>query len=193
MSDLSEPSAASTPAPSVPGILFVLQGAAHVSGGSSPDLNSGQGIFVNPQSGLTLSNPGTASAKWYYIAVLSAAARGGPPPIAGARQLFATDDLPPLPRINQAEALTRATLLPGGQSDRYRPNGVEVLIGLDGSVQVALGDPSRTSILGKGQAAFMLEGGLFQASNHSSHLATYLSFFLLPDGMPLTRPDTVHA
>jgi hypothetical protein len=187
VSDLVQPASASTPAPSVPGILFVLQGAAHLSGGSKQDLNAGEAAYIEPQKGLTLSNPGTASAEWYFISAQLAKGRNGPPPLAGATILLATKDLPPLPAVNQAEVLTKVSVPVGGQTDDYRPNGVEAFIGIDGSVVILQGNDSTP--LAKGQTVFYLEGTPAQLVNRSSNAATYLVFYLLPDGTALTRPS----
>jgi hypothetical protein len=186
VSDLVEPPSASTPAPSVPGILFVLQGAAHLSAGSSPDLTDDEAAFVKPVKGLALSNPGTTSAEWYFISVQLATGRTGPPPLAGSKILLATDNLPSLPLINQAEVLTQVAVPPGGQTGQYKPNGIEVFIGLDGSVSILAGSGTNPP-LAKGQAISFLEGTGTQVSNPSSQAATYLVFYLLPDGTAVTR------
>jgi quercetin dioxygenase-like cupin family protein len=186
VSDLVEPASASTKAPSVAGVLFVLQGTAHLSAGSQQDLPAGEGAFIKPQSGLTISNPGTASAEWYFISAQLASGRNGPPPLAGAKILFATDNLPSLPLVNQAEVLTKVSVPPGGQTAQYRPNGVEAFIGLDGSVEIK---GNETTTLATGRVLFYLEGSPLQALNTGSSPATYISFFLQPDGTALTRPD----
>lgn len=186
-SDVQASPGAGSPVPTTPGILYVAKGTARVSGSSSLDLKTSEGAFVDPQARPTLTNPGAAGAEWYFMAAQPATERGGPPPLAGAQHLFATGDLPPLPRINQAEALERVTLGPGGRSEMYRPNGVELLIGVEGTVEVranTLGAPAK---LGPGEASFVLEGTSVQVLNPGSQPAAYLTFFLLPDGTPLTR------
>jgi hypothetical protein len=188
-SDVSAPPGATTEPPSASGILYVVKGAARLSGASSLDLKTGDGAFVDSKSAPKLSNPTGAGAEWYFIAAQPTAERTGPPTLAGSQRLFASGDLPPLPRINQAEALERVTLQPGGRTEGYRPNGVELFIGLQGTVEVrasTLGAPTSLSL---GQAAFVLEGTAVQVLNPGSRPAAYLTFFLLPEGAALTRPD----
>lgn len=189
VSDLTAPAGAAVQSTSIAGILYVVRGIASVSGAAPKELKSGEAAFLQPGPA-QLANPGTAAAEWYFIAVQAAADRGGPQPLAGATRIFATDDLPPLPQINQAEALQRTALLGGGRSEAYRPNGVEVLVGVDGSVEVQASTLSAPAHLSRGQAAFVLEGTAVQALNPGSRPAAVISFFLLPDGSPLTRPTT---
>jgi hypothetical protein len=186
VSDLTAPAGAAVQSPSTAGILYVVAGAASVSGAAPKELKAGEAAFLLPGPA-QMANPGTTGAEWYFIAVQPAADRGGPAPLAGATRIFATDDLPPLPQINQAEALERTALQGGGRSEAYRPNGVEVLLGIDGTADVradALHGPEQLS---RGNAAFVLEGSAVQVLNPGSAPAAFLSFFLLPDGTPLTR------
>jgi hypothetical protein len=188
-SDLSAAPGATPDPPATSGILYVVKGAARLSGASSQDLKTGEGAFVDSQSRPKLSNPGAAGAEWYYIATQAAADRASPPTLAGSQRLFASGDLPPLPRINQAEALQQVTLQPGGRTEGYRPNGVELFIGLQGTVEVRASTLGAPMSLSSGQAALVLEGTAVQVLNRGSRPAAYLTFFLLPDGTALTRPD----
>jgi hypothetical protein len=186
VSALTPSAGAAVQSPSTAGILYVVSGAAKVPGAAPKELKAGEAAFLQPGPG-QLTNPGTTGAEWYFIAVQVAAGRGGPPPLAGATSIFATDDLPPLPQINQAEALQRTALQGGGRSEAYRPNGVEVLLGVDGTVEVQGSSVSAPAHFSRGQATFVLEGTKVQVLNPGSAPAAYLSFFLLPDGSPLTR------
>lgn len=189
VSDLTAPSGAAIQSPSTAGILYVVSGAAHVSGALPAQLKAGEAAFLVPGPA-QLTNPGTTAAEWYFIAVQAAADRGGPSPVGGATRIFATVDLPPLPQINQAEALQRTALQGGGRSEAYRPNGVELLIGVDGTADVEGSTLNAPPHLSRGMATFFLEGTKVQVLNPGSGPAAYLSFFLLPDGSPLTRSST---
>lgn len=189
VSDLTAPAGAAIQSPSTGGILYVVSGAANVSGAAPKDLKAGEAAFLPSGSG-QLANPGAAGAEWYFIAVQAAADRGSPPPLAGAMRIFATDDLPPLPQINQAEVLQRTALQGGGRSEAYRPNGVEVFLGVDGTADVQADPLNGTQHLSRGQATFVLEGTGVQVLTPGSRPAAFLSFFLLPDGSPLTRSKT---
>jgi hypothetical protein len=190
VSDLTAPAGTAVQSPSSAGILYVVTGAASVSGAAPAQLKAGEAAFL--QLGpAQLANPGTTSSEWYFIAVQTAADRGGPPPLAGATRIFATDDLPPLPQINQAEALQRTALQGEGRSESYRPNGVEVLLGVDGTADAHTN--TLTEQLNRGKAAFVLEGTVVQVLNPGSGSAAYLSFFLLPDGSPLTRSSSTQS
>ncbi len=189
VSDLIPPAGAAIQSPSIAGTLYVISGAASVGGAAAKQLKAGEAAFLQPGSA-QLTNPGTTGAEWYFIAVQAAADRASPPPLEGATRIFATDDLPPLPQINQAEALQRIALQGGGRSEAYRPNGVELLIGVDGTTDVQARTLNVPLTLSRGQATFILEGTKVQALNAGSHPAAFLSFFLLPDGSPPTRSST---
>jgi len=184
VSDLTAPPGAVIQAPNTAGVLYVVSGTASVSGAAPEQLKAGEAAFLSPGPA-QLANSGATASQWYFMAVQAAADRAAPPPLAGATRIFATDDLPPLPQINQAEALQQTKLQAGGRSDSYRPNGVEALIGAGGAPEVQAND--LTEHLGPGTAAFVLEGTVVQVLNAGSASAVVLSFFLLPDGSPLTR------
>jgi hypothetical protein len=184
--DLPVPPGGSVPAPAVPGVLYAAQGGVHVSAGSAADLPQGAAAFIAPQAGLTLSNPGSAAADWYFVTVQLASARSRAP-LPGASQLCASDDLPPLPQQNQAEVLQLVTLQAGGRSATYRPNGVELVIGVEGTVAVSSNTPSPTNLTAR-RCLFALEGTQMQVVDAGSGRASYLDFYLLPQGSAVTRP-----
>ena len=186
VSDLTVAAAASVASPSTAGILYVVRGAASVGGTTPKELKAAEATFLQPGPA-PLANPEAAASEWYFISVQAATDRGGSPPLAGATRIFATDDLPPLPQINQAEVLQRTVLQGGGRSESYRPNGVEVFLGVDGTAGVQADALNGPSTLSRGKAVFVLEGTALQVLNRGSGPAAYLSFFLLPDGSPLTR------
>jgi len=185
VSDVWVPAGGSA-ADATPGILYVVAGSATVPG--TGDVSAGNAAFLNPQPRLTLTNGGSVAAEWYLFAVEPSSSRSGPTPLGGATRIFATDDLPPLPRLNQAEALTHISLKPNAQVDQYRPNGVEVLLGLAGRSTVRSDSFHGAQVLVAGKAGYELEGTQMLVLNHGSAAAGYLSFILLPDGTALTRP-----
>ncbi len=186
VSDLTAPAGTAVQSPSTAGILYVVTGAAGISGAAPKELKAGEAAFLLPGPA-QLANPGTTGAEWYFITVQTAADRGGPAPLAGATRIFATDDLPPLPQINQAEALQRTALQGGGRSEAYRPNGVELFLGVDGTTEVRADALKGSQQLSRGKVAYLLEGSAVQVLNSDSGQVAFLSFFLLPDGSPLTR------
>lgn len=185
VSDVSVPAGGAATA-TAPGLVYVVSGSATVPGAG--DVAAQRAAFLSGPTGGTVTNSGSATAEWFFLSVEAASARSQAPPLSGAKRLIATDDLPPLPRLNQAEALTQAVLPPGAQSDQYRPNGVEVLVVTAGTIKVVSDSFHGSKTLGAGSAGYELEGTQMQIVNAGSKSATYLSFILLPDGKSLTRP-----
>jgi hypothetical protein len=60
-----------------------------------------------------------------------------------------------------------------------------VIVDLEGAMDLS-GGGSDITHMKAGEAHFLLQGSFVQLINRDSSAARYLSFFLLPNGMPLT-------
>jgi quercetin dioxygenase-like cupin family protein len=173
-------------APSVPGIAYVLSGKLLLTdnAGATATPVTGAAAFVGPSTQLSASDTTTS---FDYFGVTASSTRSGPGPFPGTQPVYATPDLPSLPVVNQHEALVGWTLQSGGFSPAHRPNGVELIIALEGTIDLGLGGTD-VKHLKAGDAVYELEGSFMQLINRGSGKARYLAFFLLPSGTALTRP-----
>ena len=168
---------------STPGIVYVLDGSVKVAGGGkTATLGKDQAAYLGPSAQLSTSD---GSASFYFISVDTTARRNAASPFAGARNAYSTDDLPSLPTINQDEALVETTLQQRGWSQATRPNGVQVILDLGGTMDLS-GGGANVHRLTAGQGAFVLQGSFVQVINRGEGVAAYLSFYLVSHGMALT-------
>lgn len=79
------------------------------------------------------------------------------------------------------ETLSLVTLQPGGRTISHKHGGLEVVIVLEGSVDINMGNAGRAA-LSAGQTAKVPAGTALQASNAGSGVARFLAFFMTPEG-----------
>ena len=156
--------------------------AANIGTGTSP---SGPGIVFDSAAGTAVFSDGSTPlpTRGLFITVRAASERAS---VGGSG--YATDDLPPLPRINQTEALNLGRLDRGGHSANLKSGGVEVIYVITGSVDVEAGTIPGGKVLSAGQAVFVLDNTPVQVINKAAGPSTYLAFFLVRDPAVLERP-----
>lgn len=81
------------------------------------------------------------------------------------------------------ETLTLVTLQPGGRTVSHKHGGTEVVIVIEGSVDINMGAAGRAA-LNVGQSATVPAGTPLQASNSGTGVAKFLAFFMTPEGQP---------
>jgi quercetin dioxygenase-like cupin family protein len=123
---------------------------------------------------------------WYFISARPVGQRGTPNPATGV-EAYATADLPPLPNVNQHEAVLKTDLAAGGRTQAHKSGGVEMIFVVSGTVEVHAGTFSPKT-LHAGQGAFVLENTPLQVFNPGTKPATIIDFYLLPAGKPLSQP-----
>jgi hypothetical protein len=161
----------------------VLDGSVRIdAGGSSTTVAKDQAAFLGPTAKLSSSD---ASARFYLFTASATTTRTAVSPFAGAQIFYATDDLPSLPVMNQDEALVETTIQQGGSSPATRPNGVQVMIDLASAMDLS-GGGTDIHRINAGDGRFVLQGSFVQLINRGDGAARYLSFYLLPHGLPLT-------
>jgi quercetin dioxygenase-like cupin family protein len=192
---LNVPQAPNTPLSHahVAGFVYGVVGVHRfaIQGGTTADLQPGEGAFVGQDVVHTHSNPGTTPSEWYFVALRNVGARIAPPTFPGQSVHYETPDLPQLAAGKYNEQLNLITLEKGGRTAAHRHGGIEAIIVLDGTVQLrAAGQQPAT--LDKGKGAYLMPNTILQVSNTGDGAARFLAFFATPDGAAFsTNVDTV--
>lgn len=166
---------------SLAGIEYLVEGADHVSG---KDLAPGQALFTpGGDRDHAVAKPST----WYLVFLKPAGQQGGLTG-PGSQEVFASDPLPPLPRLNQVETGRVGTLAAHGRTALVKSGGVELILCLEGEVTVNAGTFSAPRRLQPGQAAYVLENTGVQVAANGPSGARFLAFYLTPAGRPVEKP-----
>jgi quercetin dioxygenase-like cupin family protein len=166
-----------------PGIVFVASGNLSISMGAAvQNLQPGQAIFVPPNTPVHESNTGSTGGTWYFLSFRRTADKTSA--TGASHDVCQTSDLPSLPPSNQAETLFAATVKTGGRSQATKTGGVEVLVGIDGTVEVHAGTLSTPMKIAAGQCVVLLENTGVQVVSASGSASRYLAFYLAPSGAP---------
>jgi len=193
--DVPQPPAASTQHAHLAGFVYAVAGVHRfvLQSGETTDSQPGQGVFVAQDVVHTHSNPGTVPNQWYFIALRNTNARSAAMPFPGGTVLYESGDLPAnaLPVGKYVEQMNVVTLEKGGRTASHKHGGVEVLIVLDGTVQLRVaGQTAQT--LTKGKGAVVPPGTILQATNTGDGQAKFLAFFVTAEGVEFsTNVDTV--
>jgi glyoxylate utilization-related uncharacterized protein len=155
------------------GAVYVSGGGINLSiGSAAQSLAAGQAAFVPASTAVHATATGAVTI--YLLSFRSTADK--------AHEACQSGDLPPLPNVNQAETLFAATVKAGGRSHATKTGGVELLVGVDGAVQVHAGTLDVPETLTSGQCVTLLEGTPVQVVSASKTDSRYLAFFLAPNG-----------
>ena len=166
-----------------PGIVYVASGSLSVALGSvQQPLSAGQAVFVPAGTTVHETNSGSGTATWYFLSVRKTSDKGTS---AGAsKEICTSTDLPPVPTENQAETLFANTLKTGGRDHSSRTGGVEMVVGVSGTVQVRAGTLSTPADLQPGQCVSVNEGTPIQVYGSLTAETKFLTFYLAPSGQP---------
>ena len=166
-----------------PGIVYVAGGSLSVALASAAQpLSAGQAVFVPASTTVHETNSGSGTATWYFLSVRKTSDKGTS---AGAsKEICTSTDLPPVPTENQAETLFANTLKTGGRDHSSRTGGVEMVVGVSGTVQVRAGTLSPPADLQPGQCVSVNEGTPIQVYGSLSGETKFLTFYLAPSGQP---------
>ncbi len=193
--DVPQPPAASTQHAHLAGFVYAVAGVHRyvLQGGATTDSQPGQAVFVAQDAVHTHSNPGTTPNQWYFIALRNTNARSAANPFPGGSTLYESADLPAnaLPVGKYVEQVNVVTLEKGGRTASHKHGGVEMLIVLDGTIQLrAAGQTAQT--LTKGKGAVVPPGTILQATNTGDGQAKFLAFFVTAEGVEFsTNVDTL--
>ncbi|HZP96268.1 MAG TPA: cupin domain-containing protein [Candidatus Limnocylindria bacterium] len=88
-----------------------------------------------------------------------------------------------LPAGKYMETLSLVTLQPGGRTVSHKHGGLEIVVVIEGSVEVNMGAAGK-ALLTAGQTAKVPANTPLQALNHGTDVAKFLAFFLTADGQP---------
>src|SRR5207245_8045090 len=93
-----------------------------------------------PDAVHTQANPGTVPNQWYFTALRNTNARTAANPFPGGSTLYESADLPAnaLPVGKYVEQLNVVTLEKGGRTASHKHGGVEMLIVVDGKIQIGV-------------------------------------------------------
>jgi hypothetical protein len=165
-----------------PGMAYAASGSVTLTDhGTTTVVGPGHAGYISPTMVATTTDPSTT---WYFITVAEATSRTSPLPYPGSKLFFASPDLPSLPLSNQDETLTLTTLKPHGFSPALRPNGVQLIVDLHGTIDLDGGGGALIHLT-TGQCKHVLEHSYVQLENHGD-TAQILSMYLLSHGVPLT-------
>jgi hypothetical protein len=163
------------------GMLFVASGTVSVG---NQTVSAGQAEFLGSGTVPThLGNAGSSDATWYFISVHPTSEKA-----SASHEVCQSANLPSLPIVNQAETLFEGTLAKGGRSEATKTGGVEVVVGVDGTVEVHAGTLSAPKQLSGGQCVTLLEGTPVQVHSAASSESHYLAFYLAPSGVQVSSP-----
>jgi quercetin dioxygenase-like cupin family protein len=183
--DVPQPPAASTQHAHLAGFVYGVAGVHRyvLQGGATIDSQPGEGVFVAQDAVHTHSNPGSTPNQWYFIALRNTNARSAAMPFPGGSILYESADLSAnaVPAGKYVEQLNVVTLEKGGRTASHKHGGVELLIVLDGTVQLRVaGQP--TQMLTKGKGAVVPPSTILQATNAGDGQAKLLAFFVTAEG-----------
>ena len=116
---------------------------------------------------------------WYSFVVRPISQPGVAP--AGSREVFVTHELPPLPLTDQNQILQRVDLQANGRSRAHRSGGVEVIVAIQGRIEIHSGTFSPTK-LAVGEGVYVLDNTPLQSWSIGGQPASYLDYYLLPTG-----------
>ena len=134
------------------------------------------------------TNSGSGTATWYFLSVRKTSDKGTS---AGAsKEICTSADLPPLPTENQAETLFANTLKTGGRDHSSKTGGIEMVVGVSGTVQVRAGTLSTPADLQPGQCVSVQEGTPIQVYGSLSGETKFLTFYLAPNGQPTSTDQS---
>jgi quercetin dioxygenase-like cupin family protein len=183
--DVPQPPAASTQHAHLAGFVYAVAGVHRyvLQGGATTDSQPGQGVFVAQDAVHTHANPGTIPNQWYFIALRNTNARSAAMPFPGGTILYESADLPAsaLPAGKYVEQLNVITLEKGGRTASHKHGGVEMLVILDGTVQLRVAGQSAQTLT-KGKAAVVAPSTILQATNTGDGQAKFLAFFVTAEG-----------
>ena len=167
----------------VAGFVYVVAGTQTLTmvGGATLTLQPGQAGFTGAGILHSHVNPGSSANDWYFLSVRPTTARTLPPFAPGVKTLYATADLPTMPRGAYDEALRLVTLQPGGRGPAQKDSGVEVLFVLEGSISVHMAGQAPVTLT-SGQGISSLPTTAVQELNTGSGVARYLAFDVGPGG-----------
>ena len=123
-----------------------------------------------------------ASDQGWYVFSVHPAGQGGTP--SGGREVFLTPSLPSLPLNDQNLTLQRVDLKADGRSRAHRSGGVEVILAIQGKIEVHSGTFSPRQLT-SGQGSYVLDNTPLQVWSLGGP-ASYLDFYLLPNGRALS-------
>lgn len=174
----------------VAGFVYAVKGLHRLTIGSdaAKDIKPGEAGFVGADLVHSHTNPETSPSQWYFVSIRQTSARAAAPLFPDQKTLYATADLPPtLPQGAYAELLTLVTLQSGGRTAAHKHGGLEVVVVLEGAVQLRTATaPVQT--LTAGQGAFVLPNTALQATNNGTGVAKFLGFRVTKDGEVDTTP-----
>jgi len=173
------------------GFVYVVDGrpGLSISGSAAQTPEANAAAFVPTGTKHSHVNATTSAATWYWVSVRPTGESGAPPSPAQRRTLYETAELPSLPPGQYSDVLMRVTLETGASTLRYRTGGVDALLVQSGSVSVESGVGTKT--LRAGEGLFVLERTPIKVSNVGAENASFLAFFLVPQGSePLTEMPT---
>jgi quercetin dioxygenase-like cupin family protein len=166
-----------------PGIVYVAGGKLNVAlGSAAQSVSAGEAVFVPAGTTVHETNAGSETATWYFLSVRKTSDKGTS--AAASKEICASKDLPPVPTENQAETLFANTLAKGGRDHSSRTGGVEMVVGVSGTVEVRAGTLDAAAKLHPGQCVSVLEGTPIQVYGSLSGETRFLSFYLAPSGQP---------
>lgn len=100
-------------------------------------------------------------------------------------------DEPGLAAASYVDLLNLVTLQPGGRTISHKHGGLEIVVVIEGSVEVRL-PAGKKVMLAAGQTAKVPANTPVQAANAGAGVAKFLAFFVTADGQPFqTNLDTV--
>jgi len=179
----------------IAGFVYALNGVHRlaIQGGDTKDLSPGAAAFTPQDAVHTHSNPGATANEWYFVALRNTNARTAAPTFPGQTTLYESSDLPAnaLPAGKYVEQLNLVVLDKGGRTASHKHGGVEVVVVLDGTMQLRVaGQQSQT--LTKGKGAVVLPNTILQATNMGDGQAKFLAFFVTQEGVDFsTNVDTL--
>ena len=194
--DVRQPSASPLQHAHVAGFVYVVTGGHRVvvmPEGVSKEADAGGALFVPQDVVHTHSNPRSETGEWYFIALRNTSARTAAPSFPGQTTLYESADLPAnaLAAGKHVEQLNLVTLDKGGRTASHKHGGVEMLVVLDGTVQLRVRG-QEPQMLAKGKGAVVPPNTILQATNAGDGQARFIAFFVTPEGADFsTNVDTV--
>ena len=167
------------------GFLYALKGPHNVywdDGEHKQAWAEGGAGWVNP--GVSHVNLTQSMTTWYLVTFRPVAQRASTPLLSGGRTLYASPDLPAAPPGKQlVHQLGIIAMDPGGRTSAHSHSGAEVFYVMQGTVELAVNNGTRTKLTA-GQGAAIRPGLVMQLNVVGGDAVQILTYFATPEGEP---------
>jgi quercetin dioxygenase-like cupin family protein len=169
----------------VPGFVYSAKGTHLLSRDDGERLKTVvEGAAAWVDAGTEHQNPGAPDGVWYFVSLRSINQRDGSFPFPTYRLVYASADLP-TPRAGKplVHQLALITMDPGGRTSSHSHAGSETFYVLQGTVELALNNGTRTKIT-EGEGGFVKPGLVMQMRVIGDAPVAILTYFVTPEGEP---------